>query len=328
MPDRAKCINYISEAVARRADLLTRGQTDVCRVFHGEADGIAGLFIDRYGPGATLIHHEGRLSADLPEPAALAEVLLRSLSPFGVRAVYDKPFVRNRSGGGGRESVLTDPVPLAGEQMAESLIVSEHGRRFEVRLFDGFSTGLFLDQRENRSFLAHGAKGLRVLNLFAYTAGFSVACAMAGAVTTSVDVSGRYLEWAKRNFALNGIEPGEHHFARMDAREFLAMAERKGMRFDLVILDPPTFAAGDRRRGVKPWSAARDYGGLVAAARAVVSPGGRIFCSTNCADLCAPGRLEREIEGALTRVKWLDTPQAPKDFPGDADRARWVMTGM
>lgn len=302
---------------------MTSGETDVCRVVHGEADGFPGVFVDRYGAGATLVRHEGREVVEI-EPRVMAGALMGLLASFGVRAVYDKPFVRDRSNlGGGHDAALKNPMPIAGEALAEAIVVREHGRAFEVRMYDGFSTGLFLDQRSNRSFLAAEAAGLRVLNTFAYTGGFSVACALGGAITTSVDVSGRYLDWAKRNFALNGIDAAAHHFARMDSFEFLSMAKRKGMMFDLVILDPPTFAAGDKKRGVKPWSAVKDYGRLVSEACAVLAKDGRVFASTNAVELCEAGRLRRVIEGAVGGVRFLDVDDPPGDFVGGRECARW-----
>ena len=154
-------------------------------------------------------------------------------------------------------------------------MVREYGSRFEVRLYDGLSTGLFLDHREHRRALSQ-RRLLRVLNLFRLYLRFSPyrwPRAGRGRVT-NVDVSARYLEWGKRNLALNGLDPSTDsrrgaRFFRMDAFAYLAYAERHPEeRFDLVILDPPTFAVGDRRRGVKPWKALADYPALVQAARA------------------------------------------------------------
>ena len=122
----------------------------------------------------------------------------------------------------------------------------EYASRFEVRLYDGHSTGLFLDLREHRRALSE-RRPARVLNLFAYTCAFAVPLTAAGAHVTNVDVSARYLEWGKRNLALNGFAPSVGRFFRMDAFEYLAYAARhREERFDLVIIDPPTFAAGER----------------------------------------------------------------------------------
>lgn len=314
----------ISEAVRTRTALLADPSTDVCRVVHGAADGIDGLFADRYGPGLTMARHIGRVDPRA-RPEDLAAALLEELDRFGVRAVYAKPFVRDRSRHGPTsDATLHDPQPIAGAPLPESLSIREDGRVLEVRLFDGFSTGLFLDQRGNRSFLGPSCPGGHVLNTFAYTSAFSVACALGGATVTSVDVSGRYLEWSRRNFALNGIDPLRHHFARMDTREFVSMAIRKGLRFDLVILDPPTFSSADRRGGFEAWSAPRDLGPLVSLACGVLNEGGAMFVSTNATELTEGERLRRLIEESAGPVSWLDAPPTPADFPGGRDCARWV----
>lgn len=316
----------LSRAVGRRERLASSGVTDAWRVFAGAGDGWDGVFIDRYGPGAVLMLYEGT-DADALETAETARVTLEMLAPLGVTAVYAKPFARDRSKlGGVHPSAMSDPTPAAGSPLPESVVLHEHGCALEVRLWDGFSTGLFLDQRENRRHLASlcAAKpGIRVLNTFAYTCGFSVACARAGAVTASVDVSGRYLEWGKRNFAHNGIDIAPHRFARMDTFEFLEYAERKGLWFDLVILDPPSFASADKRRGIRAWSSVADYAKLVAAATRRLDPRGErlLFASTNTLELCRAGRLEREIENGLAREpRWLELPPAGVDFAAEKGR--------
>ncbi len=287
-----------------------------------------GVYIDVYGEGAVLIAYEGRVPRGFNASLESATVLdvLRGL---GVRAVYLKPFARDRSKlGGALPEVVTERTPAAGEPLADGLLVRELDWRLEVRLYDGLSTGVFLDQRENRGWVRDWCagrvgrgEGARVLNTFAYTCGFSVAAARAGAETTSVDVSARYLEWGKRNLAHNGIDPDAHRFAQMDTFEFLSYAERKGLVYDLVVLDPPSFAAGSKKDRVAPWSAVSGYARLVAAAARVVARGGVVLASTNTSELCREGRLEKEIvKGFGARPKWVALPPAPLDFSGERDR--------
>lgn len=319
-----------SEALDRRADTLASGVTDAMRLFNGLADGLDGVYVDRYGPGAVLILHEGR-APDPLQPGQAAGDILRLVSPLGVRSVYVKPFARDRSGlGGAHPESLTDPTPAAGEALEEAVVVHEHGRVYEVRLYDGFSTGLFLDQRENRRFLSQYTASLAsaragrdmpppaVLNTFAYTGAFSVACAASGAATTSVDISPRYLEWARRNFRHNRLDPAAHRFARMDTFEFFAYARRKGLRYDLIVLDPPSFSAANRRRKIPAWSSTEHYPTLVAQAAELLATRGAIFASTNTRSLSAPGVLQRLIEKGLgRRPRYLDLPRKPQDFDGD-----------
>ncbi|HBS29164.1 MAG TPA: hypothetical protein DEB06_06860 [Phycisphaerales bacterium] len=334
MPPRERdFLDLARRALDRREILLQDPATTCARLCHGRADQLPGVFVDRYAQGLTLILHLGTpgLPSD-PRPQPLAEAFLRAAEPLGAAAIYYKPFVRDRSALGGRlDRVLSDPQPLVGQSLPEAITVLEHAVPFEVRLYDGFSTGLFLDQRENRravADLARPDRGARVLNLFCYTAGFSVASARAGAITTSVDVSARTLDWARRNFALSALDPGRHFFARMGSMEFLALAARKGHRFDLVILDPPTFGAADKRRAVAPWSAERDYPALVRAAAAVLDPEGLrlLFCSTNTRSLCEPGALRRLLRGTLgPAAEFEPLPEAPADFPPGEPSASWAL---
>jgi 23S rRNA (cytosine1962-C5)-methyltransferase len=204
--------------------------------------------------------------------------------------------------------------------------VQEYESRFEVRLYDGHSTGLFPDLREHRRALSQ-RKPQRVLNLFAYTCAFAVPLAAAGARVTNVDVSARYLEWGRRNLSLNSFNaPPSARFFRMDAFEYLAYAARRGEeRFDLVILDPPTFAAGDRRRGVKPWKAVEDYPALVQATLSVLAPGGLVFAASNTRELAGAGALARLITNALGYAPaWQPLPAWPVDV-SEAGRVAAVL---
>lgn len=352
-------------ALGRRAGLISSGVTDAMRLFGGAADGMDGVYVDRYGPGCVLILYEGRVPSEF-DAAGAAGAILTATRAAGVRAVYLKPFARDRSrlGGEGPEE-LTDPQPLAGDALDESVVVTEHGLKFEARLYDGFSAGLFADQRENRRFLAswvrsRGAskishaprpparprigvhwsvddpkeppraatapppkelRGAKVLNTFAYTCGFSVACAVAGAATTSVDVSGKYLDWGKRNFTLNGLDAQSHRFARMDTFEFIQYAQRKGLSYDLIILDPPSFATANKKKKIPAWSSTQHFPKLIREAAEILTPGGAIFASTNTRELCLPGRFDREIEKGLEkRPEFIKLPAYPPDFAMESDR--------
>jgi 23S rRNA (cytosine1962-C5)-methyltransferase len=332
--------------------LISAGKTDAFRLFGGEADGFDGIYVDRYGPACTLITYEGRVPETLDVQAACSAVL-EATTELGVRAVYHKPFAKDRSKLGGLgPDVLTEPTPCAGETQGEFILVREHGMTLEVRMFDGFSTGLFLDQRENRRFLAEwistkkvakkpgwateeaGGGGLnpdapRVLNMFAYTCAFSVACAMAGAATTSVDVSGKYLDWGKRNFVHSGLNPDLHRFARMDSFEFLRYAKRKQMAFELIILDPPSFSTANKRKKIPAWSSTDHYGPLIREAMEVLAPGGAIFASTNTRELCMQGRMDRMIEQATGyRATQIELPGAPQDFARERERFAARMVGV
>ncbi|MBL8765029.1 MAG: class I SAM-dependent rRNA methyltransferase [Phycisphaerae bacterium] len=335
LPREASCVDaeafgpLLSRAMEKRRGMIRSGETDAFRVFSGAADGLDGVFIDVYGEGAVLMVHEGIAPRGLDVRSA-AGAALRVLGPAGVRAVYLKPFAKDRSGlGGALPAVVMDPTPAAGAALPEELRVHEHGATLEVRLYDGLSTGLFLDQRENRRFVRDWCAGLvrersvapSVLNTFAYTCAFSVAAARAGALATSVDVSGRYLGWGKRNFGHNAIDAGPHRFAKMDTFEFLQYARRKGLRYDVIVLDPPSFASGSKRKGQRPWSSVADYPRLVREAAGVACPGALILASTNTRELCLPGRLERAIiDGLGVEPVWVGLPGPPADFAAERGR--------
>jgi 23S rRNA (cytosine1962-C5)-methyltransferase len=318
----------LSRALEGRRGLIGSGRTEAFRVLSADADGVPGVLVDVYGPGAVLIEYEGTSPRGFNAREA-GGMVLEMLKGMGVRAVYYKPFAKDRSRlGGALPPETTDPTPIAGEALDEFILIREHDWRLEVRLYDGLSTGLFLDQRENRKFVrdwvkVRAAKGQRpaVLNTFAYTCAFSIAAATGGAETTSVDVSPRYLDWGKRNFSLNGIDPVTHRFAKMDTFEFFAYARRKGLRYDLIILDPPSFASGNKKKKIRPWSATQDYPRLVKEAAELLKPRGIILASTNTQELCIPGRLDGLISKAIGRkVKWITLPGIPEDFARETGR--------
>jgi 23S rRNA (cytosine1962-C5)-methyltransferase len=161
-------------------------------------------------------------------------------------------------------------------------VVTEQGLRFEVNLSDYVDTGLFLDHRPTRALVRAQAAGLAVLNLFAYTGSFTCAARSGGAATTTtVDLSHTYLEWAGRNLALNGYAAhADHALVRADCLEFLDGLARRTPRYDLVILDPPTFSNSKSMSG--SFSVSRDHPTLLTQCHAVLRPGGVLYFSTNC----------------------------------------------
>jgi 23S rRNA (cytosine1962-C5)-methyltransferase len=310
----ARFAESLDLACRSRSSLLESSEVTAYRLLDGPGDGTPGIYLDRYGPAAVMnVYEDARLSE--ASITAAAQAALELLAPAGLESVYVKPFARDRSRLGGRAPDESRAArPRAGRNQPESLEVREYDSRFEVRLYDGHSTGLFLDHREHRRALAQ-LRPARVLNLFSYTCAFAAPLAGAGSAVTNVDVSARYLEWGKRNLARNGLDASAARFFRMDAFAYLSYAaKRSEERFDLVILDPPTFAAGDTRRGVKPWKAREDYPALVQAARRVLAPGGLVFAASNTRELAAGGALARLIAKALgSEPAWQPLPPWPCD---------------
>jgi 23S rRNA (cytosine1962-C5)-methyltransferase len=205
---------------------------------------------------------------------------------------------------------------VRGTPAPEPLCILEEGVPASVRLGDGLSTGLFLDQRNNRRRVRAAADGKSVVNLFSYTCAFTVAAALGGARrTVSVDASAAALERGRENLARAGVPDGpEHAFVADDVFSWLGRAGRGGERFDLFVLDPPSYSTTKRGRFV----AEDDYVRLAASALALVAPNGHLLACTNHRGI-SRARFRRMLFDAgraakrdLTQVK--DLPEA-SDYP-------------
>jgi 23S rRNA (cytosine1962-C5)-methyltransferase/23S rRNA (guanine2445-N2)-methyltransferase / 23S rRNA (guanine2069-N7)-methyltransferase len=184
--------------------------------------------------------------------------------------------------------------------------VQEGPRSYYVNLTDYLDTGLFLDHRPLRNQFQKGCSG-RFLNLFCYTASVSVAAALGGAATTSVDMSNRYLAWAEDNFQLNGIDPTKHHFVREDALKFLSSPGPLRKSFQTIFLDPPTFSNSKKMTGA--FDVQRDHSGLIDQAMQFLAPDGKLFFSCN--------RHKFRIDPAMMQryvVRDISDASIPRDF--------------
>ena len=202
---------------------------------------------------------------------------------------------------------------LGGSNSRPRTIVTERGLRYEIDFSGGYAVGLFVDQRENRSFVRKTAPE-RVLNCFAYTCSFSVTAAVVGARTVSVDLSQKSLERGRQNFALNNLPATGHQFIADDVFEVLRRLGRKSEKFDLIVLDPPTFSRSHRGKTFKVQS---NFEALLGDALEVAARNARILLSTNCATL-----NERALEvmarfclKASRRAGTFHSESRPRDFP-------------
>lgn len=297
--------------------LIEPGETDSFRVVHGEADGQPGLFAEKLGP-LMLAQTPGPLDSE-------QEALLRRLAAhYGAEGFYRKTLSRKV---GSQRTEETCPALLFGRDAPASFAIRENGVVFEASFREGYSYGLFLDQRDNRRRLLvnyvapgfipfpDGGAGAEVLNTFAYTCGFSVCAAKAGARVTSLDLSKKYLDWGRRNFLLNGLDPGAHDFIYGDAENWMGRLAKKGRLFDLILLDPPTFS---RSKEGAVFQAEKDYGRLVESALPILKDGGVLFASTNSARI-EPEAFLGQVRAAATamgrkigREQYI--PQPP-DYP-------------
>jgi 23S rRNA (cytosine1962-C5)-methyltransferase len=285
-------------------------KTTAFRLVNEDGDGLPGLAVDVYG--AYLV---AQIYVSDEWPPERRERVLDALDALGFDGVYLK--LRPKQANllvDTRRDDLAPREPVRGVVAPEPLMIHEEGVPFDVRLGDGLSTGIFLDQRANRKAVRAMADGLRVANLFAYTCGFSIVAALGGAArTVSVDASAAALERGRAGYGLAGVVIDAHHtFAAEDAFAWLSRTARKGERFDLLILDPPSYSSTKKRRFV----AESDYHELVAAGCAVLAPGGRILASCNHRGLTRT-KLRRMVQrGATEAGRGL---QQLKDLPDPAD---------
>jgi 23S rRNA (cytosine1962-C5)-methyltransferase len=229
------------------------------------------------------------------------------------------------------------PQLLFGSAAPPVFNVRENGVEYQISFEHGYSVGLFLDQRDNRrrllvnhiaagfQVIAGGLTGRSILNTFAYTCGFSVCAALAGAKTTSLDLSKKYLEWGQRNFRLNGLNPEEHDFIYGDVFDWAPRLQKKGRKFDVIILDPPTFSRSKQR----VFQAERDYGALLTAVLPLLNAGGVLFASTNAHKL-APEEFIEKVETAVknARRKVLQRHYVPQpiDFAISKEEPAYLKT--
>jgi 23S rRNA (cytosine1962-C5)-methyltransferase len=301
--------------LALRSAVIDSDETNAFRIIHGASDGWPGWFVERLGD-FLLSQSESPLSERQNEE------LSRLAKIFSSRGAYHKILSRQV-----RRSTMAEASPqlVFGEAAPERFEILENGVRYEMSFSEGYSVGLFLDQRDNRrrfltghiaaDFSQLSTNDYQLLNCFAYTCGFSVAAAKAAARTTSLDLSKKYLEWGKRNFALNGLDPAAHDFIYGDTFDWLRRLAKKGRAFDAVVLDPPTFSQS-KEHGT--FRAEKDYGKLVTAVLPLVKSGGILFASTNAADWPPENFLadvDAAVCGAQRKILQRHYIPQPPDFP-------------
>lgn len=310
-------------SLLRRA-VIASAETDAYRCWHGASDAPgSGLYLDALGPFHLL--HSDPDSEGEPE------------TPPGIEVAHlNHRRLNRRVGFSGTEENC--PRWIRGDRAPEAFMIRENGVRYEIRFDQGYSVGLFLDQRDNRrrlltghvaaGFALQGSPGTppEVLNCFAYTCAFSVCGALGGARVTSLDLSRKYLDWGRRNFEANGLDPADHDFIFGDVFDWLRRLGKKGRLFDTVLLDPPTFSRSKERGDFR---AERDFGALAALAAAVLKPGGVLFASTNAARL-EPEAFLAQIRGALAgagrRVGCEHYVPQPPDFPVSREEPAYLKT--
>ena len=219
-------------------------------------------------------------------------------------------------------SAATSPQWMWGEKIGDPFFIRENGANFSIDFAAGYSPGIFLDQRLNRQRVHQAVQpSHRILNTFAYTGAFSVMAAMGGAETTTLDLSATYLDWTWKNFAVNDLDHKLHHGIKGDAFEWMRTFARQGRTFHGIILDPPTFSRGNKKKGKKTFRTDQDYGELTALAGQLIEPGGWILCCANTHRMTARHFQKEAIQGLRAgnpNREWTATPyQMPPEFRGD-----------
>lgn len=303
----------VMEAAWRRWE---RVDAEMVRLVHSLGDGLPGVEIDRYGDWLVVSLHD--------EQRRHEASLLDALAPLSAKGIYVKRRPKEAKGvGDTRRDDVAPKEAVRGEIAPEPLVLHEGGCPYEVRLGDGLSTGIFLDQRDARGWVAARSEGARVLNTFCYHAAFTVAAVAGGAVeTTSIDTARPALDRAADALRRVGAEPSaEHALVRDDTMRFLERAARKGRQFDVIVLDPPSYATNKRGRKRTTWRVVRDYPELIARSLAVLAPDGTILACTNHRQ--SPAAKVREwlhagadLAGVPVTLEPLDPPLDYPPAPG------------
>lgn len=321
--DEARLARAIARAFRRRYGLGHAGEgeraTTCFRVVNEAGDALPKLAVDLYGDHLVAqLYDDGGARAggvDLWADAERRARVLDRLFATGVDGVYLKvrPKQANTLVDTRRDDVAPS-APVRGVAAPDPLVVHEEGLALSVRLGDGLSTGLFLDQRANRRRVREISGGASVVNLFSYTCAFSAAAAKGGAWRTiSVDASALALERGRENLRVAGVlDAAEHLFVAEDAFAWLAAAARRREKHDLVLLDPPSYSTTKKRRFV----AESDYAELAAAALAILRPGGKLLACVNHRGV-SPAKFRRALFDAARAAK-VEVAQV-KDMPALSD---------
>ena len=273
--------------------------TTAFRLFNQEGDGFGGLTVDLYGDYAVFSWYNSYVY----QIRKVISEAFRQVFPE-VLGTYEK--IRFKG-------LDYESAHVYGQEAPDFFTVLENGVLYQVFMNDGLMTGIFLDQHEVRGSLVDGlAMGKSLLNMFSYTAAFSVAATMGGASqTTSVDLAKRSRELSQAHFQANGISTGDHRFIVMDVFEYFKYAKRKGLTYDVIVLDPPSFA----RNKKQTFSVAKDYHKLISQSLEILNPGGIIIASTNAANVSRQKFTEQIDKGFAGRsYQILNKYGLPADF--------------
>ena len=263
--DQAFFMELFIKAKQYRRSYYEDEKTTAFRLFNQEGDGFGGFTVDLYDEFVGFSWYNLYVYQ-------IKEIILAAFQEVfpEVRGGYEK--IRFKG-------LDYESAHVYGEEAPQEFLILENGVSYQVFLNDGLMTGIFLDQLEVRGSLVDGlAAGQSLLYMFSYTA----AAAMGGAVeTTAVDLAKRSRELSEAHFEANGLALDDHRFVVMDVFDYYKYANRHELSYDVIVLDPPSFARNKKRT----FSVAKDYHRLVSEALEILNPGGTLILSTNAANV-------------------------------------------
>ncbi|MDM5190229.1 class I SAM-dependent rRNA methyltransferase [Bacillus sp. DX4.1] len=301
--DQAFFERKIKTAIHKRQRFYDDADTTAFRVLNGEGDGIGGLIIDYYAGYYVLSWYSEGIYTFKDE-------IIRALENVAeFKAIYQKKRFDTKG------KYIEEDDFVVGERGEFPIIVKENGVNFAVYLNDGAMVGVFLDQRNVRKQIRDQyAKGRTVLNMFSYTGAFSVFAALGGATkTTSVDLANRSLSKTIEQFSVNGIDYEAQDIIVEDVFHYFKYAAKKQLKFDMVVLDPPSFARSKKYT----FSAAKDYKNLLKETIAITEDNGIIVASTNCSTFGMKkfkGFIDTAFKEMNGKYKLLEEHSLPEDF--------------
>ncbi|WP_322061290.1 class I SAM-dependent rRNA methyltransferase [Paraburkholderia sp. J63] len=296
--DHAFFKRRVQRAVAHREAMVSG--TGAVRLIFGEADGLPGVIVDYYKEdvAAGAEGARGQLVCQFMAAGVEAwkEAIVAALTAAtGCPNVYERSDVSIRE----KEGLEQITGLLAGDEPPETIIANENGVRYHVDVRNGHKTGFYVDQRDNRALVQTYAQGRDVLNCFCYTGGFSLAAMKGGAArVVSIDSSGEALATAQKNVQANGFDAARATWLDADAFKTLRRLHEEGERFDLVVLDPPKFAAS--REHVD--RAARAYKDINLTGFKLLRPGGLLF-TYSCSGAIDAALFQKIVAGAAADAK-------------------------
>lgn len=301
--DKAFFMKKIKKAIQNREAFFNNPHTTAFRIFNGEGDGIGGLTIDFFDSYYMVSWYSAGIYSFKEEVyEALAETV-------DYKAIYEKKRFDTKG------QYMEQDDFVMGTPGEFPIIIKENSMNYAVNLNDGAMTGIFLDQREVRLAIRERyADGKNMLNTFSYTGAFSVAASLGGAVkTTSVDVAKRSLAKTIEQFSVNNIDYESQDIKVMDVFNYFKYAQRHNLKFDLVVLDPPSFA----RTKDRTFSTAKDYPKLLVDTIAIMEKNGIIVASTNNASFGMKkfkSFIDQAFKESKTAYKIVEEYNLPKDF--------------